>query len=176
MQFKNYEIYYVDKPCSIDYIGKTIDYFHKHIAKGKWLIVILDHVLLVDGEGGERSTIVNLQKLFIEKKKLKNTTIIQLSQMNRNIESPDRINNPSSHFPMRSDLSASDAMFQASDYVLVIHRPELLNLGYYGTQRLPVRNKVYLHFLKVRDGEPCILAFENDLKYGNLIETTAENN
>lgn len=174
--FKKYNIYYVDKPCSVDYIGKTIDYFHKHIAKGKWLIVILDHVLLVDGEGGERSTIVNLQKLFIEKKKLKNTTIIQLSQMNRNIESPDRINNPSTHFPMRSDLSASDAMFQASDYVLVIHRPELLNLATYSTQRLPVRNKVYLHFLKVRDGEPCILAFENDLKYGNLIETTSENN
>lgn len=174
--FKQYNIYYVDKPCSVDYIGKTIDYFHKNIAKDKWLIVILDHVLLVDGDGGERSTIVNLQKLFIEKKKLKNTTIIQLSQMNRNIESPDRINNPSTHFPMRSDLSASDAMFQASDFVLVIHRPELLNLGYYGTQRLPVRNKVYLHFLKVRDGEPCILAFENDLKYGNLIETTSENN
>ena len=170
--FKNYQIYYVDKPCNIDYIGKTIDYFHEHIAKGKWLIVILDHVLLVDGEGGERSTIVNLQKLFIEKKKLSNTTIIQLSQMNRNIEAPERINNPSTHFPMRSDLSASDAMFQASDYVLVIHRPELLNLPFYSTQRLPVRNKVYLHFLKVRDGEPCILAFENDLKYGNLIETT----
>ena len=45
----------------------------ENIAKGKWLIVILDHVLLVDGDSGERSTIVNLQKLFIEKKKLKNT-------------------------------------------------------------------------------------------------------
>lgn len=173
--FKRYNIYYIDKPCSVDYIGKTIDYFHKNIAKGKWLIVLLDHVLLVDGDGGERSTIVNLQKLFIEKKKLKNTTIIQLSQMNRNIEAPERINNPSTHFPMRSDLSASDAMFQASDYVLVIHRPELLNLGWYGMSRLPVRNKVYLHFLKVRDGEPCILAFDNDLKYGNLIETTDGN-
>ena len=39
-----------------------------------------------------------------------------------------------------------------------------------------LRNKVYLHFLKVRDGEPCILAVENDLKYGKLIEATAENN
>lgn len=173
--FKRYNIYYIDKPCSVDYIGKTIDYFHKNIAKGKWLIILLDHVLLVDGDGGERSTIVNLQKLFIEKKKLKNTTIIQLSQMNRNIEAPERINNPSTHFPMRSDLSASDAMFQASDYVLVIHRPELLNLSWYGMSRLPVRNKVYLHFLKVRDGEPCILAFDNDLKYGNLIETTDGN-
>ena len=174
--FKRYQIYYVDSPCSVDYISKTIDYFHKNVAKGKWLIVMLDHVLLVDGDGGERSTIVNLQKLFIEKKKLKNTTIIQLSQMNRNIETPERINNPSVHFPMRSDLSASDAMFQASDYVLILHRPEILNIQAYGVNRLPVRNKVYLHFLKVRDGEPCILAFDNDLKYGNLIETTSENN
>ena len=174
--FKRYQIYYIDSPCSVDYISKTIDYFHKNIAKGKWLIVMLDHVLLVDGDGGERSTIVNLQKLFIEKKKLKNTTIIQLSQMNRNIEAPERINNPGVHFPMRSDLSASDAMFQASDYVLILHRPEILNIQAYGVNRLPVRNKVYLHFLKVRDGEPCILAFDNDLKYGNLIETTSENN
>lgn len=174
--FKRYQIYYIDSPCSVDYIGKTIDYFHKNIAKGRWLVVILDHVLLVDGDSGERSTIVNLQKLFIEKKKLKNTTIIQLSQMNRNIEAPERINNPNTHFPMRSDLSASDAMFQASDYVLILHRPEILNIQAYGVNRLPVRNKVYLHFLKVRDGEPCILAFDNDLKYGNLIETTSENN
>lgn len=172
--FKQYQIYYIDTPCNIEYIGKTIDYFHKNIANGKWLVVILDHVLLVDGDGGERSTIVNLQKLFIEKKKLKNTTIIQLSQMNRNIEAPERINNPNVHFPMRSDLAASDAIFQASDYVLALHRPEILNLQFYSVNRLPVRNKVYLHFLKVRDGEPCILAFENDLKYGNLIETTSE--
>ena len=41
----------------------------------------------------------------------------------------------------------------------------------YGVNRLPVKNKVYLHFLKVRDGgEPCILEFDNELKYGNLVE------
>ena len=45
-------------------------------------------------------------------------------------------------------------------------------LAFYGVKRLPVKNKVYLHFLKVRDaGEPCILEFDNELKYGNLIET-----
>ena len=92
--------------------------------------------------------------------------------MNRNIELPDRINNPSMHFPLRSDLAASDAIFQASDYVIALSRPELLNIQSYGVNRLPVKNKVYLHFLKVRDaGEPCILEFDNELKYGNLIET-----
>lgn len=174
-KLKKYQVYYVDTPCTVEAIEKTIDYFHNNIAKGKWLIVILDHALLVEGDS-ERGTIVDLQKMFIRKKKLSNTSIIQLSQMNRNIEQPERINNPALHFPLRSDLAASDALFHASDYVIAINRPELLNLQSYGIRHLPVRNKVYLHFLKVRDaGEPCILEFENDLKYGNLIESDTVN-
>ena len=170
-KIKKYPIYYVDTPSTIENMEKTIDYFHENIAKGKWLIVILDHALLVEGQGeSERGTIVDLQKMFIRKKKLSNTSIIQISQMNRNIEQPDRINNPSMHYPMRSDLAASDAIFQASDYVTALSRPELLNITAYGIDRLPVKDKVYLHFLKVRDGEPFILEFENELKYGNLVE------
>lgn len=170
-KIKKYPIYYIDTPSTVENMEKTIDYFHENIAKGKWLIVILDHALLVEGQGeSERGTIVDLQKMFIRKKKLSNTSIIQISQMNRNIEQPDRINNPSMHYPMRSDLAASDAIFQASDYVTALSRPELLNITAYGIDRLPVKNKVYLHFLKVRDGEPFILEFENELKYGNLVE------
>ena len=170
-RIKKYQIYYIDTPSTVENIEKTIDYFHETIAKDKWLIVILDHALLVEGDT-ERGTIVDLQKMFIRKKKLSNTSIIQISQMNRNIELPDRINNPSMHFPLRSDLAASDAIFQASDYVIALSRPELLNIQSYGVNRLPVKNKVYLHFLKVRDaGEPCILEFDNELRYGNLIET-----
>ena len=91
--------------------------------------------------------------------------------MNRNIEDPSRINNMLLHYPMRSDLSSSDSIFQASDYVLVIHRPETLNIQEYGPNRLPTKNKVYIHLLKNRDaGKPCILEFENDLAYNNLIE------
>ena len=175
-KISKYQIYYVDTPGTVEDIENTIDYFHDTIAKDKWLIVILDHALLVEGDS-ERGTIVDLQKMFIRKKKLSNTSIIQLSQMNRNIEQPDRINNPAMHYPLRSDLAASDALFHASDYVIAINRPELLNLVSYGVQRLPVKNKVYLHFLKVRDaGEPCILVFDNELKYGNLVEVdiTAE--
>lgn len=169
---KKYQIYYIDTPSTVDNIERTIDYFHENVAKNKWLIVILDHALLVEGDT-ERGTIVDLQKMFIRKKKLSNTSIIQISQMNRNIEQPERITNPSMHFPLRSDLSASDAIFQASDYVVALSRPELLNITSYGTKHLPVRNKVYLHFLKVRDaGEPCILEFDNELQYGNLVENT----
>lgn len=165
----DYPIYYVDTPGTVADIEKTIEYFHKNYAQNKWLVVLIDHALLVEGDN-ERGTIVDLQKMLIRKKKLSNTSIIQLSQMNRNIESPDRVNNPAMHYPMRSDLAASDAMFQASDFIIALSRPELLNIAAYGVNRLPVQNKIYLHFLKVRDGKPFILEFENELQYGNLIE------
>jgi replicative DNA helicase len=118
----------------------------------------------------ERATVVSLQKLFMELKKYGKNTIIQVSQMNREIEDKERINNPILHYPVRRDLSASDSMFQASDYVIVLHRPELLNIKAYGRYNKPVKNRIYMHFLKVREGHPKILVFENQLKYNRIIE------
>ena len=176
-QIKSYPIYYVDTPGTVEDIASTINYFYETKAKDKKFVIILDHTLLVEGQNHESAlqVISELQKLFIKVKKLPNTTIIQLSQMNRNIENPERINNPSMHYPMRSDISSADTIFHASDYVICIHRPELLNIQQYGPNRLLVKNKVYLHILKNRDaGECTILEFDNDLKYNNLIETIRE--
>lgn len=176
-QIKSYPIYYVDTPGTVADIASTIDYFYENKAKSKKFVIILDHTLLVEGQNRESAlqVISDLQKLFIRVKKFPDTTIIQLSQMNRNIENPERINNPSMHYPMRSDISSADTIFHASDYVICIHRPELLNIQSYGPNRLPVRDKVYLHILKNRDaGECSILEFDNDLKYNNLIETIRE--
>ena len=172
-ELEKYNIYFIDTPMNVIDIEKTIRDFRSLLDNNKWLIVVLDHTLLVEGNN-ERETLIDLQKMFIRIKKLNKTSIIQISQMNRNIETPERINNPTTHFPMRSDLSASDAIFQASDYVIVIHRPETLSLQFYGVNHLPVKNKIYLHLLKVREGDPCILMFENELKYGNLIESTSD--
>lgn len=178
-QIKSYSIYYVDTPGTVAEIASTIEHFYDSMIKGtnKKFIIILDHTLLVEGASNEVTLriISDLQKLFIKVKKLPNTTILQLSQMNRNIEAPDRINNPSMHYPLRSDISSADTIFHASDYVICIHRPELLNIQQYGPNRLLVKNKVYLHLLKNRDaGDAAILEFENDLKYNNLIETDRE--
>lgn len=176
-QIKSYPIYYVDTPGTVADIASTIGYFYENKAKDKKFVIILDHTLLVEGQNRESAlqVISDLQKLFIRVKKFPDTTIIQLSQMNRNIENPERINNPSMHYPMRSDISSADTIFHASDYVICIHRPELLNIQSYGPNRLPVRDKVYLHILKNRDaGECSILEFDNDLKYNNLIETIRE--
>jgi replicative DNA helicase len=173
-QLKNYPIYFVDNPGSPEQVRQTILSFYDKYVKdqNKYFVIIYDHTLLTKRVGTTIETMSELQEVFIQIKKLPLTSIIQLSQMNRNIENPERINNPLAHYPMRSDLSSSDSIFQASDYVLVIHRPEILNIHEYGPDHLPTKNKVYIHILKNRDaGKPCILEFENDLMYNNLIET-----
>ena len=173
-QLKEYPIYFVDSPTTPMQVEQIVrDFYSKYVkSTGKHFVITYDHALLTKQIGSVIETISELERVFIQLKKLPMTSIIQIAQMNRNIEAPERINNPSSHYPIRSDLSSSDAIFQASDYVLVMHRPEILNITEYGPNRLPTTNKVYMHMLKNRDaGRPCILEFENDLMYNNLIET-----
>ena len=172
-QLKEYPIYFVDNPGTPMQVEQTIKDFYNQYVKdtGKHFVIVYDHTLLTKQVGSVIETTSELERVFIQAKKYPFTSVIQIAQMNRNIESSERINNPLSHYPMRSDLSSSDAMFQASDYVLVMHRPEILNIQEYGPERLPTNNKVYMHMLKNRDaGKPCILQFENDLMYNNLIE------
>ena len=172
-QLKEYPIYFVDSPTTPTQVENIIYEFYNTYVKetNKHFLIIYDHALLTKQVGSILETISELERVFIQIKKLPMTSVIQLAQMNRNIEAPERINNPMSHYPMRSDLSSSDAIFQASDYVCVIHRPEILNIQEYGKSKLSTTNKVYIHMSKNRDaGKPCILHFENDLAYNNLIE------
>ena len=173
-KLKEYPIYFVEKPCTPMQIEEIINSFYNQYVKGtgKHFIVTLDHTLLTKPIGSQLDTISELERVLIQTKKLPLTSVIQIAQMNRNIESSERINNPLGHYPMRSDLSSSDAMFQASDYVMVLQRPEILNIQEYGPNHLPTQNKVYMHILKNRDaGKPCILEFENDLMFNNLVES-----
>lgn len=172
-QLKEYPIYFVDDPTTPMQVKQIIDDFYDKYVKNtsKHFVIVYDHALLTKQIGSTIETISELERVFIQAKKRPLTSIIQIAQMNRNIESSERINNPMSHYPMRSDISSSDAIFQASDYVFVMHRPEILNIQEYGPDHLPTMNKIYLHILKNRDaGKPCILEFENDLMYNNIVE------
>lgn len=153
-------------------IRNTIIHFNQTIAKDKWLLIVLDHALLVKGKSGdaERTTLAELQYMFIEVKKYERNTVIQLSQLNRDIETVERINNAYMHFPLRKDLFGADSLFQSSDYVAVLHRPELIGLKEYGVNKWPTSNLIYMHLLKARDGELGIIVFENILKFNRIDE------
>ena len=172
-----YNIYYVDDPGTPQEVSDFIFAFYENYVKDKhkYFVIIYDHALLTGKVGTVIDTISDLQKEFIKIKKLPLTSVIEVSQLNRNIEAPERINNPQNHFPIRSDLSSSDAIYQSCDYVLVVHRPELLGIREYGPNRWPVNNKIYVHIIKNRDGKPVILNFDNDLMYNNMKESIVNN-
>jgi replicative DNA helicase len=172
-KFKKLHIYYVDLPGTVDEIRETVLEFSKlDFVKNKWLIILLDHTLLTKGRSGEkeREILANLQYMFMELKKFDRNTIIQLSQLNRDIESTERLNNPSMHFPTRKDIFGGESVFQASDYVVVLHRPELLLLKTYGPAGWLVADLVYMHFLKNREGDLKVLTFKNNLKHNRIEE------
>jgi len=168
-----YPVYYVDTPGTVEEIKNTILVFNEMYCKEKWLLVTLDHTLLTKGLATEkeRETLFNLQRAFIELKKINKTTILQLSQLNREIEETSRLTTPSLHFPQRKDVFGGDSVYQASDYVIVLHRPEILGLKGYGPNHWPVEDMIYMHLLKVREGEPKILSFVNNLKFNSIEES-----
>ena len=118
----------------------------------------------------ERTIIVDLYTMFNELKKSFKVAFVILSQLNRNIESPQRLLEPSQHYPKKADLFASDASFQFSDVVMVSINPEQLGLDSYGPQHLPVKGRLYFHWLKLREGNPCIAMMENKLKYNVITD------
>ncbi len=170
-RLRNYPIYYVDVAQNCEDIENTIRHFQERFPE-KTLVVFLDHTLLVEGlsNQSEQALIADLQKRFIKLKKIGKTSIIQVSQLNRDIESAERVGNMTRQYPMRSDISSSDKIFHASDYVYVIHRPEMLNIASYGPDSLPTENIIFLHTIKNREGNVGIIRFENHLAHNNLIE------
>lgn len=174
-EIKKYPIYYVDVSGNVDEIRQTILHFMENEGKDKWVVIIIDHVLLTKGRQGEdeRQKLANLQYMLMEIKKYNQNTIIQLSQLNRDIESTERISNQSMHFPMRKDVFGSEAIYQASDYVIVLHRPQLLQIQEYGIHGWKTEGRVYVHLLKNRDGAPGIIVFIDNLEYNRLDEADA---
>lgn len=108
---KKYPVYYVESSGNIDEVRETVLKFSENEGKGKWIIIMIDHILLTKGRSGEteREIVSKLQYMLMEIKKWPiPITVIQLSQLNRDIESVDRITNSSMHYPTRKDLFGSD--------------------------------------------------------------------
>lgn len=171
-QNKDRPVHYVDISGNVNEIEETIMEFNQ-MYPDRWIIVTLDHSGLVKKLGNKNNVdhMYDVMFMFNRVKKLIDASFILVSQLNRNIESQDRKLNPQLHYPNRSDIWGSDSVFIYSDLVAVMHRPETLGLIQYGPDKLPVTNKVYMHYIKCRDGEQFIASMENDLRNNQIIET-----
>jgi replicative DNA helicase len=169
-KLNKYDIYYVDIPGSILSIRDTILKFANE--KDKPVVVMLDHTLLVKktGMAQDRDLLYDLMAMFNGLKKIIKVSFILISQMNRNIESSERVQNPDLHYPKKQDIFGADACYMYSDLVIVTHRPEMLGIRAYGPKRWPTDNAIFWHYLKVREGEPCIALMENDLAHNQILD------
>jgi len=190
--YNNMPIYFVDNVGSVVDIRETIVDFVKTLCmpEKKNIIITLDHLLLTKGKRGDedKDVIDDLMRTFLELKKYISSLgikclFISLSQLNRNIENPERILNPLLHYPNKNDLFAASSTYFCSDYVIITHRPATISgiTRFYGPptknhkQGLPLRSSngkdlIYWHVIKERFGSNNILVMEEDFKYSRLNE------
>lgn len=185
-------IYYVDTAGTVEEIAKTILDFSAKVSKDDGLVITLDHALLTKGKQTDLEKVIidELMRKFVDLKKLfasKGLKIIflVLSQLNRDIEKPERVSNQFLQFPNRNDIFASSAIYTCSDYVIITHRPAVVTgmRDFYGPpdkgypKGRPVyspsdstKSMVYWHIIKERFGEQKILAFIEDFKNAKLLQ------
>lgn len=178
---RNAPIFYVDVPGNPQQIKETILTFAMErdlAAQNKGLVVSIDHATLVKGKTGdaEKAVIDELMTNFLELKKYfasegLRCIFLVLSQLNRDIERPERTSNPLLHYPTRNDIFAASSIYHCSDYVMISHRPANINgiKNFYGPpqgdkhpnglpRRAPDgRHMIYWHLIKERFGKTVII-------------------
>lgn len=170
---KDISVNYVDMPGTTREIEDTIYKFNE-MSKNRYkgILVTLDHSILVKkmAQMNQQETLYDLMFRFNRIKKRVKVSFVVVSQLNRTIETVDRIQNTDMHYPMKTDIFGADALYQYSDVVLVSHRPEMLGIREYGPDKLPTKDLIYWHYLKVRDGDPIIAQMVNNLKHNQVLE------
>jgi len=170
---ENKPIYFIERPKSSEEYIKICREWHE--KTGKKIVALSDHSLLFKGSGtGDREMLVDLSKDIMIQKNEGWCTHILLTQLNREIESAAR-RMPKSplNYPDQSCLSSSSSIFQASDYVVIVHRPYLLKFvgDTYGPDGLSTDIKsLYYHVIKNREGETSILTMTASFKTMQIID------
>lgn len=194
-RMSSYPIYYIDKSVTVDSFEFYVKEFMREkdlVNKQEGLIVTLDHSLLVEKTGEQKTdkdVIDSLYKRLITLKRESaemgwKIMFIISNQLNRDIESKERVTKPALHYPTRNDLFGASSSYHSSDYVIVIHKPAIVEgIGdSYGPVRastgtaLPVFHPeykvpmVYLHVIKNRIDTTKILSMLDDFKNSRILE------
>ena len=115
----------------------------------------------------------NLGEAITFMKKNYPVSFIILSQLNRNIDSPDRAEDGKyGNYVLDSDIFGADALLQHSDTLIGINRPGLKKIKFYGPDRfiIPDDTTIVFHFLKSRNGDTRISFFKLDKQLMKIVE------
>ena len=98
---------------------------------------------------------------------------VVLSQLNRNIDNPDRQRDGEyGNYILDSDIYGSDALLQHADVVMGINKPSIRKIRQYGPERFLITDEDILvfHFIKSRNGTTRISFFQLDRSNMRIIE------
>lgn len=186
-------VFYVDRVGSVDEVFETIgEFVKKRNDNSRGLIVTIDHVLLTKGKTGqgEKERIDDLMHRLVALKQYFSSIglkciFITLSQLNRDIETGDRVLNRALHYPTKNDIFAASSVYYCSDYVIITHKPAGINgiKEHYGPgedgfpKGLPVhcptdddKAMIYWHVIKERFGQQVILPMVEDFASSRVNE------
>jgi replicative DNA helicase len=164
-----YPVDVVSTPLTVNQLREQVDmYMDKH--KGKKTIITLDHTLLVKRAPYQNNSIdmlFELGEFFTQTKREYPVLFIVLSQLNRNIDNPERaMDGKYGNYILESDIFGSDAMLQHADTLLGINRPAKQKIKYYGPDKYIIENDktLVMHFLKARNGDSRMSFFKAEFE------------
>ena len=155
----------ISTPLTVNQMREQVD-MYMNLHKGKKTIITLDHTMLVKRAPYQNNTLdmmFELGEFFTQCKRDYPILFIALSQLNRNIDSPDRaIDGKYGNYILESDIFGSDAMLQHADMLIGINRPAKQKIRYYGPDRYIIEDDktLVLHFLKARNGDARMSFFK----------------
>lgn len=166
--------------CTVDEMCATIHYYmeaHKD-EEGNYTnaLVTIDHSALLKVGKGQRDkfeVLYALGEALTYMKKHYPVAFLVLSQLNRNIDNPDRSKDGDyGNYVLDSDLFGADALLQHADVVLGINKPSIRKIRFYGPERFIVNDEDLLafHFLKSRNGTTRLSFFKLDRDNMRIIE------
>lgn len=181
----NYPIDVVDDPCTVSEFRSTVvEYMKLHAEKDqegniisyKNTIVTLDHSLLIKKATTEKDkydTLYSFGEIITDLKRKYPICFIILSQLNRNVDSPDRNEDGKyGNYILESDIFGADALLQHADTLIGLNRPGQKKIKEYGPDRYIIDNDKILamHFLKCRNGDTRISFFKAEYEKMRIIE------
>ena len=166
-----YPVDIISTPMTVNQMWEQVDmYMEEH--KGKQTIITLDHSILVKRapyQNNRLDMLFELGEFFTQCKRDYPCLFICLSQLNCNIDNPDRaVDGKYGNYILESDIFGSDAMLQHADTLIGINRPAKQKIRYYGPDRYIIENDrtLVLHFLKARNGDARMSFFK--AKFENM--------
>jgi replicative DNA helicase len=175
-----YPIDIVEEAPTIEEFKQIVhDYMQHHkTVDGNYVptIITVDHSLLfkkAPSEKNKNDMLNNLGEALTSMKRKYPVMFIVLSQLNRNIDHPDRAEDGKyGNYILESDIFGADALLQHADTVVGINRPGKQKIRFYGPDRFIIEDDkvLVLHFLKCRNGDTRLSFFKAEFEKMRIVE------